>query len=84
MSAKKLSVAVQMDPIHNINIDADSTFALGIEAQNRGHRLFYYEPHALSMRDGRAYARMRPMTLRREAGNHSTMGEPEETFCRAF
>lgn len=80
MSAKNLSVAIQMDPIQHIDIDADSTFALAIEAQSRGHALFYYEPHDLSMRDGRAYARMRPLTLRREAGNHTTLGEPEKVF----
>jgi len=75
-----LAVAIQMDPVHQININADSTFALGLEAQHRGHRLFYYEPKDLSMRDGRAYARMRPMTLRREVGNHSTLGSLEKTF----
>ncbi|WP_339830862.1 glutathione synthase [uncultured Parvibaculum sp.] len=75
-----LAVAIQMDPVHQININADSTFALGLEAQRRGHRLFYYEPKDLSMRDGRAYARMRPMTLRREIGNHSTLGSLERTF----
>ncbi len=75
-----LAVAIQMDPVHQININADSTFALGLEAQRRGHTLFYYEPRDLSMRDGRAYARMRPLTLRREAGNHSTLGSLEKTF----
>ena len=77
---KKLSVAIQMDPIHAININADSTFALGLEAQARGHELFYYEPHELSMRDGRVYAHMRPLTLRREVGNHSTLGSSEKRW----
>jgi glutathione synthase len=72
-----LHVAIQMDPVHTININADSTFALGLEAQKRGHRLFYYEPRELSMRDGRVYARGRPMTLRREVGNHVTLGSME-------
>lgn len=73
-----LLVAIQMDPVHTININADSTFALGLEAQARGHRLFYYEPKELSMRDGCVYARGRPMTLRRETGNHVTLGSMEK------
>ncbi|HCX66053.1 MAG TPA: glutathione synthase, partial [Rhodobiaceae bacterium] len=80
MCASKLSVAIQMDPVQHIDINADSTFALGLEAQSRGHRLFYYEPHELSMRDGRAYAQMRPLTLRRETGNHSALGSREKIF----
>jgi len=69
-----LRTAIQMDPVHSININGDSTFALGLEAQSRGHELFYYEPKDLSMRDGRVYARARPLTLRREHGNHATLG----------
>jgi len=74
-----LKVAIQMDPIHAINIGADSTFALALEAQTRGHALFYYEPHQLSMRDGRIYAKTRPLALRREAGNHFTLGDEEKS-----
>ncbi|MBI1260192.1 MAG: glutathione synthase [Rhizobiales bacterium] len=70
-----LKVAIQMDPVASINIDGDSTFALGLEAQARGHTLFYYEPQHLSMRDGQVYALVRPLTLRREHGNHATLGE---------
>ena len=55
-----LAVAIQMDPIDTINIDADSTFALALEAQARGHALFHYLPDALTLRDGRLYARGRP------------------------
>ena len=47
-SVKKLSVAVQMDPIEKINITGDSTFALMLEAQARGHELFYYTPDTLA------------------------------------
>ncbi len=79
-----LNVAIQMDPIHAININADSTFALGLEAQARGHRLHYYEPTALSMRDGRAYALGRSLTLRREVGNHSTLGSLEKLELETF
>lgn len=70
-----LAVAFQMDPLAGIDIDADSTFALGLEAQRRGHGLYHYLPHALSLRDGRVYARARAMTLRREAGNHFAHGD---------
>ena len=49
-----LAVAIQMDPIDTINIDADSTFALALEAQARGHALFHYLPDALTLHDGRA------------------------------
>ena len=45
----KLNVAVQMDPIARINIKGDSTFALLLEAQKRGHGLSYYTPDKLSM-----------------------------------
>jgi glutathione synthase len=46
----KLNVAVQMDPIARINIRGDSTFALLLEAQKRGHAVSYYTPDALSLR----------------------------------
>ncbi|MGK2741861.1 glutathione synthase [Tepidicaulis sp. LMO-SS28] len=70
-----LTVAIQMDPIAAIDINGDSTFALALEASARGHQLFYYEPKQLSMRDGRVYARMAPLTVKREKGNHFTLGE---------
>ena len=47
-----LAVAIQMDPIDTINIDADSTFALALEAQARGHALFHYLPDALTLPAG--------------------------------
>ncbi len=72
-----LHVALQMDPVQTININGDSTFALGLEAQRRGHTLFYYEPKHLSMRDGRVYARGHSLTLRREHGNHFSLGVSE-------
>ncbi len=70
-----LDVVIQMDPVGAIDIEGDSTFALGLEAQARGHALSYYEPRHLSMRDGRVYARAKPITLRREQGNHVDEGE---------
>ena len=50
--ARALKVAVQMDPIETINIDADSTFALMLEAQRRGHSLWHYEVRHLALREG--------------------------------
>jgi glutathione synthase len=71
-----LKVAVQMDPIEKINIQGDSTFALMLEAQARGHDLFYYTPDKLSMLNGEIFATMQPVTVRDEKGNHCSLGEP--------
>jgi glutathione synthase len=73
-----LAVAIQMDPIDTINIDADSTFALALEAQARGHALFHYLPDALTLRDGLLYARGRPLEVFREHGRHHRFGPFEE------
>jgi glutathione synthase len=73
-----LAVAIQMDPIDSINIDADSTFALALEAQTRGHALYHYLPEALTLRDGRLFARGRPLEVFRRHGNHHRFGEFEE------
>ncbi len=72
-----LKVALQMDPVEAIDIEADSTFVIGLEAQRRGHELFYYHPDALMFEDGRVLARLRRLRLRRETGSHFTLG-PEE------
>lgn len=71
------NVAVQMDHVSSINIAGDSTFAMSLEAQSRGYRLFHYTPNQLSLRDGKVYATVEPMQLRDEKGNHYTLGEPE-------
>jgi len=73
----KLTVAIQMDPIERINIDADSTFALALEAQTRGHALFYYGPRELTFRDGAVTAPVRSIAVRRTKGDHFTLGEPK-------
>lgn len=73
-----LRVAVQMDPIETINIDGDSTFALMLEAQARGHKLWHYHVRDLALRGGRVTAWARPITLRREYGNHYSFGAEEE------
>ena len=72
-----LAVAIQMDPVETIDIDADSSFVLALEAQSRGHALFHYGPGELSLKQGRVIARARPLELRREAGNHYSLGSFE-------
>ena len=72
-----LAVAIQMDPIESIDIEGDSTFALALEAQARGHALFHYLPQNLSLRDGRVLARAQPLKVRREAGDFFTKGGEE-------
>ena len=69
-----LKVALQMDPIGAVNIDADSTFRIAYEAQLRGHSLFYYTPNHLAFVEGRVVARGQDIELRREKGNHVSFG----------
>jgi glutathione synthase len=71
-----LNVAVQMDPLAGINIAGDSTFALMLAAQARGHRLFHYAAEALNWADGRLWTRARPVTVQRVAGDHFALGDP--------
>ena len=83
---EKLKVAVQMDPIEAINIDADSTFALMLEGQKRGHTLWHYEVRNMALSEGvkrqgeqreeRLMARARPVTVERKRGAHYAFGEP--------
>jgi glutathione synthase len=70
-----LKVAVQMDPLETINVAGDSTFAIMLGAQARGHELFHYMAGDLSYRDGRVSAPARPVTVQRVAGNHHRYGE---------
>ncbi|MCA0301557.1 MAG: glutathione synthase [Proteobacteria bacterium] len=73
----KLTVAIQMDHVSTIDIDGDSTFVLGLEAQKRGYAVWHYTPADLVFRDRKVMARAQPMTLRREKGNHFTLGAAE-------
>jgi glutathione synthase len=75
----RLNVAVQMDPIERINIRGDSTFALLLEAQRRGHALSYYTPDRLSLRNGKVSAAIRPLVVRDAADDHFSLGEPRLT-----
>jgi len=72
-----LAVAVQMDPIAAIDIEADSTFALMLEAQKRGHSLHYYLPEDLSWRQEAVTAFAHPVTVRDIEGDHFTLGVGE-------
>ncbi len=86
--ARKLNVAVQMDPMETINIDGDSTFALMLEAQARGHVLWHYEVKHMALREGmrsaggkreeRLTARARPVKVERKHSAHYEFGPMSE------
>jgi glutathione synthase len=71
-----LRVAVQMDPLASINIAGDSTFAIMLGAQKRGHRLFHYAPEALNFSGGRVWAEAHPVTVQPVHGDHFRLGDP--------
>ncbi|KAA0909871.1 glutathione synthase [Aquicoccus porphyridii] len=70
-----MKIAIQMDPIGPIDIDADSTFRIAEEAQARGHELFYYTPDHLSYQGGRVTAKGWPLEVQRVRGDHFRLGE---------
>ncbi len=70
-----LTVAMQMDPMEGLNIAGDSSFAIMLGAQARGHRVFHYRPDDLSWRDGRLIAQARSVTVQRVEGAHFRFGE---------
>ncbi len=79
-----LLVAVQMDPIERINIRGDSTFALMLEAQARGHQLAYYTPDRMALVDGALFATVHAVAVRDEVGNHFTLGEAKRVDLSGF
>ena len=79
-----LKIAVQMDPIQRINIKGDSTFALLLEAQKRGHQLSYYTPERLALLDGHLFATVEALTVRDQAGAHFTLGLPRRVELTQF
>jgi glutathione synthase len=79
-----LKVAVQMDPIERINIRGDSTFALLLEAQRRGHTLSYYTPDKLAQSGESLFAAVRQLQVRDRADDHFTLGEAARTDMSAF
>ena len=79
-----LNVAVQMDPIERINIRGDSTFALLLEAQKRGHKLSYYTPDRLAQRGDKVFAAVQTLSVKDQAGAHFTLGEAKRAELTAF
>ena len=79
MRSRALTMAFLMDPIGGIDIAKDTTFALMLGAQRRGHHVLYLEQGDLAVDDGKASARVRGITLRREQGSHAALG-PAQTL----
>ncbi len=72
-----MRVAFVMDPIERVNVDADTSFALMLAAQERGHEVYHVAPEALEARGEQAWATWQRVELRRVQGDHATIGEPE-------
>jgi glutathione synthase len=79
-----LNVAVQMDPIENITIKGDSTFAMMLEAQVRGHTLFYYQTKTLALASGILSATGHAVKVRDELPNYFTLGDEERVSLSEF
>jgi glutathione synthase len=79
-----MKVAFQMDPIGPIDINGDSTFRIALEAQARGHELFYYTPDKLAYDQGRVTARGWPLQVQRVQGDHFTLGEETRVDLSEF
>src|SRR4029077_1871915 len=79
-----IKIAVQMDPIQRLNIKGDSTFALLLEAQKRGHQLAYYTPDRLALLNGRVFAHVESLSVRDKAGDHFTLDKPRRTELTEF
>lgn len=77
-----MRIAYVMDPFSTVNVDKDTTFALMLEAQARGHENYFLEPKDLYTQGGQAYGRMWRATVRREQGRHADLG-PEERISLA-
>lgn len=72
-----LTIAIQMDPIESINTKRDTTYLLGLEAQRRGHRLYYYQPHQLFLDNGIVKAQVTELTLSEDETNHFSLGSTQ-------
>src|SRR5215218_3171046 len=79
-----LRVAYQMDHIARINIRGDSTFALLLEGERRGHLQVHYTPDRLAMRDGRVSASVEPVKVRDVPGDHFTLGAADSVDLSSF
>ena len=73
-----------MDPIERINIRGDSTFALLLEAQSRGHALSYYTPERMAMMQGKVFATVQPLNVRDTISDHFTLGEGKRVELSSF
>ena len=80
----RLKIAVQMDPIARINIKGDSTFALLLEAQKRGHKLAYYTPDRLAMLNGQVFTTVENLHVRDQAGDHFVLEAPRRVELAQF
>ncbi len=79
-----LNIAVQMDPIERIKIRGDSTFAVLLEAQKRGHKVSYYTIDKLALRDSKVVASLQPLTVRDTEGDHFTLGDAKRVELSSF
>ncbi len=73
-----LDIVVLMDPIESIKTAKDSTFAMLLEAQRRGHRLHYVRPGGLFLRDGRAFALAAPLAVEDDPGQWFKLGHTSQ------
>ena len=74
-----LNIAFQMDHIETLSISGDTTFALCLEAQKRGHKIFHYTPDQLTYRNGKVTSIIEPLEVMDDEGNHFNLGDPFET-----
>jgi len=79
-----LNIAVQMDPIERIKIAGDSTFALLLEAQQRGHRLSYYPPDRMAFTGNRVYVGAQSLAVKDVQGEHAVLGEHKRVEASSF
>jgi len=79
-----LSIAIQMDPVETLHIAGDTTFALGLEAQKRGHSLWYYTADKLSLNEGSITARGQDVTFYDQASAHFKTGALETRPLQEF
>ena len=79
-----LRIAVQMDPIERIRVAGDSTFALLLEGERRGHAISYYTPERLAMIDGKVFATVQPLKVRDQERDHFTLGEEKRVELSSF
>ncbi|MDM8547724.1 glutathione synthase [Candidatus Venteria ishoeyi] len=70
-----IQLGIVMDPIASIKYYKDSSFAMLLAAQARGHQLWYMEPGDLSLRDGEAWTCMSPLKVRDEASGWFELGD---------